>query len=131
MKTIILLLTIIYFIGCESCGSSSPAKLKDCYSIKIEGKKCCFVEQRFKLKGNDVQIKHCDEFYENMNKNKLEENIKNDLPAHATDFKLFVICNKNEEYSYTPLSAPKHTFSSSNNSSYLKIGFLLIFCLLF
>jgi len=66
-----------------------------------------------------------------MNKNKLEENIKNDLPAHVTDFKLFVICNENEEYSYTPFSAPKHTFSSSNSSSYLKIGFLLIFYLLF
>ncbi len=130
MKIIVLLLTLICFISCESCRTYSATNPRDCYSIKIEGKKCCFIEQRYNSKGNNIQLKYCDESNGNMNTNKLEESMKRDLPSHITDFKLFVICNENEESNYTPYSTKTVTISP-NNSSYLKLGFLLIFCLLF
>ena len=122
MIKIVFLLSLIYFISCSDCtqyttNNGNPKKVKDCTSIKSdENKRCWFTE--FKCLDpslSDRNANQCNDFDINADLSKISADLEESGTIDC-EMKVNIICSEDKE---------------RNNSSYLKIGVLLILGLLF
>ena len=118
MIKILLLLPLIYFISCEFCRDVKPNSFEDCLlGDTDDSDKCCFF---YDVKTNQSGIylpeKLCFEVPIGLDSDKsLEHDIKQSKRMGVYEAK--IDCEKKEK--------------KENSSYYLKIGVLLIICLLF
>ena len=130
MIKIVFLLSLIYYISCQSESDSEcsqftkvlgdqPQKASQCTALKAssENRKCCF----FELKcpdDSDASLNICRELPKDADISQEIDKLESEGggPVECTNAKVNIKCEDGDEI---------------NNPSYLKIGILLILCLLF
>ena len=152
MKKAIIILSLIYFISCSSlCDDNEnlPTKKEDCYERETSfvEKECCYAYIDITLMGMKSESKSCFEFeigadFEEEKKKVIEE--IESLGGKIDAYDLYCSSHEKEDTSEEDTSekdtsekdtsekdtSEKDTTKPNSSSSYLRIGFLLILCLL-
>ena len=125
MNKIIIILLILPFISSDliTCNNTmiTPKSKEECYNMEtlIDGNDCCFADLTFELYDNKLTRAFCIEYKSGTDIEKFKKEIKDYFSYQG------IKCNINAA------SCPhEHHEPIITSSSYLKIGFLLIFILL-
>ena len=132
MKKAIIILSLIYFISCSTlCDDKEnlPTKKEDCYEreTSLVEKECCYLYIELSVLGVKNNSTFCFEFEIGADLEKEKKKAIQDIEALGGKVDVLdLYCSSHEKED----TSEQDTTKPYSSSSYLRIGFLLILCLL-